>query len=130
VDAFNLIVGVVGVAGVLFSIWTWLDGRRKEAVETEKSTTNAHRLADMLGVVNAAAQQTAMTANLSDRDAVTKKELKHLLVANLATLKAAQDGLARIHATRAAWRYGLVDHYLADDELQPAAPEFPVIPAG
>jgi hypothetical protein len=122
VDAFNIVAGLVGIAGLFFSVWVWLDAKRKEAVEAEKSVTSAYRLADMLSVVNAVAQQTALAANLADRDEVTKKELKHLLVANLTTLKAAQEGLARLHATGEAWQYGLTDTYLPQPGVEERPP--------
>jgi hypothetical protein len=121
VDAFNIFAGVVGVVGVLFSVWTWLEGRRKESVEAEKRVTESRRLGDLLTIVEAIGEQGTIAAGLADRDSVTKKELKHILVAQQSTIQAARKALTRIHDTSAAWEYGLVDAYLperrdSDDE--------------
>lgn len=111
-DTFNVIAGAVGIVGLAFSVWAYLEARRKEAVETEKVATFTYRLADMLVVLNAVSKQATLIANLSDRADTSKKEIKHLLVSQLTTIAAAQEGLSRIRARGAAWEFGLADHYL------------------
>lgn len=92
--------------GLLFSVYVWMDAQRKEAVETEKAATFEHRLADMLNIVNAVAAQSDSIVMLASRDEVTKQELKHLVLAQKATVNAAQDGLARIRARESEWKFG------------------------
>jgi hypothetical protein len=113
--AFELIVGVVGIAGTLFAVWSYADMKRKEAVEAEKAITFAHRLADAVSVVNAIGAQARVAASLSDRDETTKKELKHHLVTQLLTIQAAQENLVRIQATGQAWHFGVPGRYLEPD---------------
>jgi hypothetical protein len=116
VDAFNLFAGIVGILGLVLSIWTYFEAKHKEVIETEKARTLTHRLNDMLIVVNAVSRQASLIATLSDRDETSKKELKHLLVSQLATVEAAQQGLSQIRARSNAWEFGLVDQYLTADD--------------
>jgi hypothetical protein len=111
-NAFGLIAGVVGIAGLLFSVWVYADAKRKEAVEVEKASTFAHRLADVVSMMNAIGGQASAMATLSDREETSKKELKHLLVAQVLTIRAAQESLVRIQAVGKAWHFGLPSNYL------------------
>jgi hypothetical protein len=115
-DAFNILAGLVGIGSLLFSLWVYADGKRKEAVELEKAAAFTQRLEDMLNVVNAIARTAALMATLSDREETTKKELKHLVMSQLAMIGAAQDGLTRIHAKERAWRFGAAERYLGGAE--------------
>ena len=122
--AFDLVAGLVGVAGLVFSVWVYADAKRKEAVEVEKASTFTHRLADVVSMMNAVGAQASVVANLSDREETTKKELKHLLVAQMMTIRAAQESLVRIQATGRAWRFGFAGRYLdpaAEDDTGPDA---------
>jgi hypothetical protein len=121
--AFELIAGVVGIAGTLFAVWSYADMKRKEAVEAEKAITFAHRLADAVSV-NAIGAQARVAVSLSDRDETTK-ELKHHLVTQLLMIQAAQENLVRIRATGQAWHFGVPGRYLEPDagEEVPPSPE-------
>lgn len=121
--AFDLIAGLVGIAGLSFSIWVYMDAKQKEAVEVEKASTFAPRLADVVSMMNAIGAQASVMANLSDRGETTKKELKHLLVAQIVTIGAAQESLVRIQATGKAWRFGLAGRYLDPAAGGDAAPD-------
>ena len=110
-NAFNLLAGLIGIAGVFLSAWMHVESKRNEAVEQEKAITAAHRLADTLSMLNAVGQQATLAANLSDRDEVTKKELKHLLVSQLSTITAAQQSVARQQMVERTWKFGVVAKY-------------------
>ena len=43
-NAFNLLAGLIGIAGVFLSAWMYVESKRNEAVEQEKAVTAAHRL--------------------------------------------------------------------------------------
>jgi hypothetical protein len=110
-NAFNLLAGLIGIVGVFLSAWMYVESKRNEAVEQEKAVTAAHRLADALSMLNAVGQQATLAANLSDRDEVTKKELKHLLVGQLSTITAAQQSVARQQMMERTWKFGVVAKY-------------------
>ena len=110
-DIFNVIVGIVGLVAALFAVYIFVDARRKEAVETQKAAEYQQRLADLLSMTNAVAKQATMITALSDRDSVSKGELKHLLIAQLATVESMQSSLSRTHAVEQSWRFGVPANY-------------------
>lgn len=114
-DAFNIIAGLATIAALVLAVWLHLSTSRKEAVEREKATTYSHRLADLVSIINAAAQQGHLVANLADRDETSKKELKHLTIAQLATLSALQASAARLDAAGRSWEFGIPHNYLRVD---------------
>ncbi|MGB2570957.1 hypothetical protein ACPFP2_21265 [Micromonospora citrea] len=110
-DIFNVIVGIVGLLAALFAVYVFIDARRKEAIETQKAAEYQQRLADLLSMTNAVAKQATMITALSDRDSVTKSELKHLLIAQLATVESLQSSLVRTHAVEQRWQFGVPATY-------------------
>lgn len=113
VDIFNIIVGILGILSALFAVFVFVDAQRKQAVETQKAAEYQQRLADLLSMANAVAKQGTMITALTDRDSVTKSELKHLLIAQLATVESMQSSLFRTHAVEQKWRFGVPASYRA-----------------
>jgi hypothetical protein len=119
-DVFNIAVGIAGFFAAIFGIYTYMQSQREKAVETQKSAEYQQRLADLLSMANAIAKQATLAAVLSDREEVTKKEIKHLMLAQLATIESMQSSLARIKAVESRWRFGVPSPYL---EIEAEAPE-------
>jgi hypothetical protein len=119
-DVFNIIVGIVAVFAAIFGVYTYMQSQREKAVETQKSAEYQQRLADLLSMANAIAKQATLAAVLSDREEVTKKEIKHLMLGQLATIESMQSSLTRIKAVESRWRFGMPSPYL---EIEAAAPE-------
>ncbi|WP_185755367.1 hypothetical protein [Micromonospora sp. A202] len=110
-DIFNVTVGIVGLLAALFAVYVFVDTKRKEGIETQKAAEYQQRLADLLSMTNAVAKQASMITALSDRDSVTKSELKHLLIAQLATVESLQSSLVRTHAVEQRWEFGVPATY-------------------
>ena len=110
-NTFNIIVGIAAVLAALFSVYVFVDARRKEAVETQKAAEYQQRLADLLSMTNAIAKQGTLIAGLADRESVTKNELKHLIIAQLSTVESLQNSVARTHAVEQSWRFGVPATY-------------------
>jgi hypothetical protein len=111
VDAFNIIVGIFGIFAALFAIYVFVDARRKEAVETQKAAEYQQRMADLLSIANAVAKQGTLIAGLTDRENVSKSELKHLIIAQLASVESLQSSVARTHAVEQRWQFGVPAEY-------------------
>ena len=123
VDAFNVVVGIVALLTTAFSVYTYVDARGKEAIETQKSAEYQQRLADLLSMSNALARQANLIAALADRDEVTKKELKHLTISQLATIGSIQASLERTRAIEQRWQFGVPATYLEIAAPDPATPD-------
>jgi hypothetical protein len=111
-DMFNLIAGAVSILAAAFALYVFLASKRKEAVETQKANEYRQRIADLLSMANAIAQQGSLLATLSDRDEVTKKELKHLVLSQLATVDSLLASLERTKAVEQRWSFGIPSDYL------------------
>jgi len=82
-------------------------------------------------MANAVAKQLTLIASVADRDDVTKKELKHLVVSAVWGVEAMQKSLRRTRAIESQWKFGMPSQYtaIADDvETQPEA--VPNTPSG
>ncbi|WP_341717116.1 hypothetical protein QQG74_24765 [Micromonospora sp. FIMYZ51] len=101
----------MGLLAALFAVYVFVDAKRKEGIETQKAAEYQQRLADLLSMTNAVAKQATMITALSDRDSVTKSELKHLLIGQLATVESLQSSLARTHAVEQRWQFGVPATY-------------------
>jgi hypothetical protein len=112
VDVFNIVVGLAGLFAAVFALYTYMQSRRERAVETQKAAEYQQRVADLLSMANAVAKQATLAATLADRDDVTKKELKHLILGELATIESIQSSLARIKAVEQRWEFGVPGEYL------------------
>lgn len=110
-DTFNFVAGAVGIGSALFAVYIFMDAKKKEAVETQRVREYQQRLADMISMANAIAQQGVLTAAMADRDEVTKKELKHLIVSLLATVKGLQGSLSRAREQEIEWKFGIPSNY-------------------
>jgi hypothetical protein len=130
-DVFNIAVGIAGLFAAIFGLYTYMQSQREKAVETQKSAEYQQRLADLLSMANAIAKQAALTVVLTDREEVTKKEIKHLMLGQLATIESMQSSLARIRAVESRWRFGVPSPYLkieaelAEADRPDAVPDSP-----
>jgi hypothetical protein len=111
-EIFNLISGLVTIASLLFSLWIFMDSRKKEAVERERATLFFSRLADMLSMTNSIAKQANLIGVVTDRDETTKKEIKHLILAQLSTIESLQYNLNRLHTDKELWKFGVPSKYI------------------
>ena len=111
-DAFNIIVGLAALFAAVFAVFTYMQSLRERAVETQKAAEYQQRVADLLSMANAVAKQATLTASLADREDVSKKELKHLIIGELATIESMQSSLARIKAVEERWQFGVPGAYL------------------
>lgn len=112
-DAFNLVAGIISILAAVFAVYVYADAKRKEAVETQKAREYQHRLADLVSMANAVAQQGSLIATMADRDEVTKKELKHLAISQLQTVQSMQRSLVRTNAVEERWRFGVPATYVS-----------------
>jgi len=111
-DVFNIIVGAAALFAAVFAVYTYMQSQREKAVETQKSAEYQQRVADLLSMANAIAKQATLVAALADREEVTKKEMKHLILGQLATIESMQSSLARIKAVERRWEFGVPSSYL------------------
>lgn len=117
-DEFNVIAGIVTIASLFFSAWTYWSGKSKEAVEKQRLYEYFTRLQSGLSLVEAAINQAKLIGSISDKDETTKKELKHLDVALLASLMALYELMARGMAESKTWSFGIPDRYFQLDKEQ------------
>ncbi len=113
--AFNIIAGVVTLASAVFSLWIYLEGRKSRAVEEERLASLGARLRDSARVAAAIHTQGALIGTMADRDETTKKELKHLAVALLATVESLAAHLIEEAEQGRAWRFGVPSRYVTLD---------------
>lgn len=93
-NAISVVSAIVTIAALLFSVWIYLESRSKEQVEREKIASHMTRLQMIRTSSNAVVQQAILISAMADREETTKKELKHLAVALLASMQAVVEATA------------------------------------
>jgi hypothetical protein len=118
-DPINLVFGIITVLAAAFSVYVFFEARSKARVETQRASELRRRLSDISELTIAAAKQIHLFTNVADREETSKKELKHLGIAALATLESLQASLASISQAEARWRFGIPDTYQRIGSSQP-----------
>ena len=108
----DYVFGGITTASFLFAVWVFLQSRQRQAVERERITSQHARFSDLLRTIIAMEQQGALIANIADRDETTKKELKHLAIAQLQTSSAARGAVEHELKLSESWRFGTPSQYI------------------
>ena len=111
-DTFNIAAGVISIVSLVFSAWIYFEARKKEAVEQERAVSLSRRLDDAVKLLTAVGSQGSLIATISERDETTKKELKHLAMALLATTDALRATLMDEAGSRSQWTFGVPSRYV------------------
>jgi len=111
-DTFNIAAGLVTIISAIVTVWFYVRKQRTQAVEKEKNRHRFERIRDIQSRLNAIAKNTAMLAVLADRDEVSKKELKHLAVAQLNYLEELIVMLKRGETEIQTWVFGVPEEYI------------------
>ncbi|MGC6430632.1 MAG: hypothetical protein ACON5F_06300 [Jejuia sp.] len=83
-----------------------------ETIENEKNKLRFERYYDIKSRLNAISKNTTMIAALSDREEVSKKELKHLAISQLNYLDELSQTLERGEQEIKSWSLGIPDDYV------------------
>jgi hypothetical protein len=110
-NVFNVVAGVVTIASAGFSLVVYLRESKRVSVEREKLNTYRHELRSMLTLAETALKQATLTATVADREEVSKKELKHLSLALMATLEGLVETSTRALRISQNWQFGIPSKY-------------------
>lgn len=116
-DVFNIVAGVITMLSAIFAIYVYIDSKKKQEIEKQKSIS----LIQFLTAINSSAVAISKTAEmmmvLSDRDETTKKELKHLAVTIVNSSRIIGTSLERIVKNQKVWTYGTsAQYYISKEE--------------
>lgn len=110
-DTFNVIAGIVTIFSLILTVYMYLSSKRKESVERERFNSQSAFLTNIYNSTNAIVDQTNLIGVLSDREETSKKEIKHLAVSSLATIRTIQLNLESAINSRRRWRFGIPSAY-------------------
>lgn len=123
-DVFNIVAGLVTIASLIFAAMVYFEARKKEAVEKERISLLIRQLGYWTGIIQAIQKQAILLASISDREETTKKELKHLSLAVLASVEALDSAISTETRVRDEWKFGIPSRYvLFDSAREVTSPE-------
>lgn len=111
-DTFNILAGIVTITSLVFSVWIYMDSKKKESIEKARYSFTLSRLSNFKRIAETIVYQANLVGSMSDRDETTKKELKHLTVSMLNTAVCIRDILSKELDSMEKWKYGVPEEYL------------------
>ena len=117
-DTFNIITGLITVLSLFFSLWIFMNDKRKENVEKEKRANFKSKLHDIYQTAEAIERQTHLVANMADREETSKKEIKHLLISIVLTINIMQRNISNEIKSKEEWVFGVPSRYLFIDKFK------------
>jgi hypothetical protein len=114
-DAFNLAAGLVSFVSLAFAIWAELRKKTAQQVEAQKVAAYRATLEAVDRQLSAIGVALSATMQLSDREEVSKKELKHLALFVLNDVGLAQGLIRQDRSAMEQWRFGVPSAYIAQD---------------